>query len=1063
MGAGDFRKAFSPFPAACVLGILVIATAFVKAEQLPIRTYTTADGLARDQVNRIVRDSRGFLWFCTEEGLSRFDGYKFTNYTTADGLPHRSVTDFLETRGGAYWVATEGGVCRFNPKGSSAWHGEPRRVESGATREERHIAASEPVFVSYCHGDDKKGWAVYRLVEDVTGVIWCGAGDGLYRLQQQDGKWTLDPVDIGMPAQQGVIALMEDHRGVLWAGSYNSGLYARWPDGRAERYTMKNGLPGNSIKALLEDREGRLWVGTTMGLSMLVAEPDPARPVVARSYGPRDGLGSDWITSLFQSADGKIWIGTLKGLSELSPSAGSGKPMVRTYTTANGLINTGVGCLAEDRDDNLWIACGNGAMKMARNGFTTYNRADGLGSDEVAALIEDRAGEFYAISSHQVFISRFDGRGFTSIHPDLPKNITYFGWGWNQITFQDQTGEWWVATGQGLCRFPRVNTIEQLANTLPRSVYTRRNGLMSEEVFRLFEDSKGDIWISMFGQINRTKWERATGTFHYYSESDGVPASFWPISFCQDAGDNLWIGSSGSGLIRYASGRFTTYTTADGLPIGWVGAMYLDHLGRLWIATSQGGLGRIDETRADHPRFTTYTTAEGLSSNQANCITEDRWGHIYVGTGRGLDRLDPATGHVKHYTAADGLIRGEVRVAFRDRQGTLWFGGGQDSGLSRLIPEPDPPGSPPPILVTGLRIAGDPYPLSELGETEVSKLELGPNQNDVQIDFVGIGFGMGEIPRYQYMLQGAHADWSPPTDQRSIRFASLSPGTYRFLVRAVTAAGTISASPATVTFTILPPIWRRWWFLGLAALLAGAVIYTLYRYRLARLLELERVRIRIATDLHDDIGASLSQIAILSEVVQQRVGKQNGEVAQPLGLIAGSSRELVDSMSDIVWAIDPRKDHLRDLAQRMRRLASDVCSASNIEFDLRTPEAGQDTRLGADLRREVFLIFKESLNNIARHSACGRAEVDFRIEEGWLTLRLCDDGKGFDILQPSDGHGLASMRERAQRLGGTLQVESTQARGTMVLLRVPLSRRGSWGRRKSAEAAKEPRKLPQRR
>src|SRR5262249_45073976 len=143
----------------------------------------------------------------------------------------------------------------------------------------------------------------------------------------------------------------------------------------------------------------------------------------------------------------------------------------------------------------------------------------------------------------------------------------------------------------------------------------------------------------------------------------------------------------------------TTFTTADGLPIGWVRALYLDHLRRIWIATSQGGLGRIDETGADHPRFTTYTAANGLSSDAANCITEDLWGHIYVGTGRGLDQLDPATGHIKHYTAADGLIRGEVRVAFRDRQGTLWFGGGEDSGLSRLIPQPDRPASPPPILV----------------------------------------------------------------------------------------------------------------------------------------------------------------------------------------------------------------------------------------------------------------------------------------------------------------------------------------------------------------------------
>jgi ligand-binding sensor domain-containing protein/signal transduction histidine kinase len=897
------------------------------------------------------------------------------------------------------------------------------------------------MFVSYGPGEDHKSWAVYRLVEDRTGIIWCGASDGLYRLGLQDGRWALHLVDIGMPAHQGVIAMMEDHRGVLWVGNYNGGLYARWPDGRTQRYTIKEGLPDNAIKALLEDRDERVWVGTTKGLSLLVAEPDPARSVVDRSYGTGDGLGSVWITSLFQSAGGKIWIGTLNGLSELSAPANKEEPKIRTYTTANGLINTGVGCLAEDRDGNLWVACANGAMKMARNGFTTYSRADGLGSDEVAALIEGRAGELYAISSHQVFISRFDGQGFTSIHPDLPKNITYFGWGSNQITFQDHTGEWWVATGQGLCRFPRVNTIEQLARTPPMSVYTSRNGLMSEEVFRLFEDSKGDIWISMFGQINRAKWERATGTFHNYSEEDGVPASFWPISFCQDAAGNLWIGSSGSGLMRYAAGRFTTFTSEDGLPIGWVRALYSDHLGRIWIATSQGGLGRIDETAAEHPRFTTYTIAKGLSSDQANCITEDRWGHIYVGTGRGVDRLDPATGHVKHYTAADGLIRGEVRVAFRDRQGTLWFGGGEDSGLSRLIPEPDRPASPPPILVTGLRIAGDPYPVSELGETEVSGLELGPNQNDVQMDFVGIGFGMGETVRYQYRLEGADADWCPPTDQPSIRFASLSPGAYRFLVRALTADGTISASPATVTFAILPPVWRRWWFLALAALLLGAAIYALYSYRLGRLLELERVRIRIATDLHDDIGSSLSRMAILSEVVKQRMGPLAGDSEELLTEIAESGRRLLDGMSDIVWSIDPRRDDLNNLVSRIREFAAGVLDMKPIKWNLDVPAETDQLKLGPDQRRQIFLIMKEAITNVARHSKCRSLRISIVSSHNWLLAEVSDDGCGFSIgasAAGSSGQGLDSMRSRAAHLGGELTVTSAPGKGTCLRVKVPI-------------------------
>lgn len=220
------------------------------------------------------------------------------------------------------------------------------------------------------------------------------------------------------------------------------------------------------------------------------------------------------------------------------------------------------------------------------------------------------------------------------------------------------------------------------------------------------------------------------------------------------------------------------------------------------------------------------------------------------------------------------------------------------------------------------------------------------------------------------------------------------------------------------------------------------------------------MRTRIATDLHDDIGASLSQIAILSEVVGRKVGGDGSTVAEPLAQIAGTSREMVDSMSDIVWAINPRRDHLEDLAQRMRRFADDLLSARDIALLFRAPDANQRLHLGADLRREVYLVFKEAVNNAAKYASCTRVEVKLRVAGGWLVLRVADDGRGFD---PSafpngrggmGGHGLASMRRRAGSLGGTLEVESAPGRGTAVTLKVPSGGAGRlrkfWRRRKAA-------------
>jgi signal transduction histidine kinase len=234
-------------------------------------------------------------------------------------------------------------------------------------------------------------------------------------------------------------------------------------------------------------------------------------------------------------------------------------------------------------------------------------------------------------------------------------------------------------------------------------------------------------------------------------------------------------------------------------------------------------------------------------------------------------------------------------------------------------------------------------------------------------------------------------------------------------------------------------------FLTLATILVGLAIYAAHRQRVGRLVELERVRTRIATDLHDDIGASLSLIAMLSEVARRNLQHDDPRMKEWFSTIAATSRDTVDAMSDIVWAVNPRRDHLRDLTQRMRRFADDICGARGIELEIRTPETGRDLKVGADLRREVFLVFKECINNIVRHSQCTVADVDLQIDRGWLVLQMRDNGRGCDLTSGSDGDGLASMRLRAKKLGGSLEVRSIDengGHGTSVTLRVPLDYRG---------------------
>jgi len=452
-----------------------------------------------------------------------------------------------------------------------------------------------------------------------------------------------------------------------------------------------------------------------------------------------------------------------------------------------------------------------------------------------------------------------------------------------------------------------------------------------------------------------------------------------------------------------------------------------------------GGLARIDDPSAAQPAFARLTTADGLSTNVLFCITEDDQGRLYIGTGRGVDRLDLVTGNVKHYTAADGLTPGQIPLAFRDRHGALWFGG--IDRVSRLIPAPDAPELPPQTFISGVRVTGIAQPISDLGETDMRGLEFAPHQNHIQIDFVALAFAKGETLQYQYKLEGADADWQALTKHRSVNYANLAAGAYRFLVRAVNAEGVFSQSTARLEFTILAPLWRRWWFLTLAALAIAVAVYADYRYVIARRRVLERVRTRIAADLHDDIGANLTKITILSEVANHQLGHAQQPAHSALSSIANISRESVAAMRDIVWAINPKRDRLLDLTRRMRGFASDIFTNRHIEFRFRAPDRDHELRLGPEVRRDVFLIFKEAVNNIVRHSGCAHAVIELRVEGHWLELSVSDDGKGIDVTTADEGQGLVSMRRRAEGFGGKLEIDSAQVSGTTVRLKVPIGGR----------------------
>jgi ligand-binding sensor domain-containing protein/signal transduction histidine kinase len=1062
----EFKYATKCFRRGPWLATALLLTALLgaHAEQPPARTYSSADGLPRDAVTLVRQDSRGFIWMAAGDGISRFDGYQFTNYTTDDGLPDRRVNDLLETRNGMYWMATDSGLCRFNPMGIRLRTADSGFGATASTRDQQSAVRhhDQPMFIVYNPG--AKPIVFNVLLEDDAGAIWCGTSEGLYRLDASpDGGAQLRFVDLEMPSEKAsdrnVRAVMKDRKGVVWSCTESGALYRLLPDARIERYTQQNGLPpGEQISALLEDHEGNVWVGTKGGLCKLIAAPDPSRAVVAQIYGTNDGLASSWIRCLYQTRDGKLWVGTTAGLCLLAPQKDASAPKFQRYKVENGLCDFEVWDVTEDRDGNLWVASICNVTKIARKGFTRYGLEDGLKALFINSIFENQAGELFTINApYQPTnalinyagrrINKFDGFRFTSVEPNLPLNIAYHGWGWGQTIIQDHMGEWWIPTGAGLYRFPKVDRIEELARARPQLVSMMGGDSNHAEVFRLYEDSRGDVWIATTGlRFGLWRWQRATNSVQDLTPATGVPPNTDFSSFCEDRAGDLWIGTSeGGGLLRYSEGKFKRFTSHDGVPPGWIISLYSDCKGRLWIGSQLGGLNRIDDPTADTLRITKYTTRDGLSSNNIRSITDDSWGRIYVGTGHGVDRLDTVTGNVKRYTVADGLPKNVIEHAHRDRNGALWFG--SPFGLSRFVPEQQETISLPSVYITGLRIAGVARRVSELGETNLPQLELASDQNQVSVDFIGLGADLGEELRYQYRLEGADSEWSAPISERTINYAKLAPGAYRFVVRVVNADGQQSSVPASFTFYVRAPIWMHWWLWALIASIFSLTIYALNRYRVARLLEVANMRTRIATDLHDDIGAGLSRVAILSEVLKQQMGDTSRQSVPLLTEIAESARALIGSMRDIVWAINPQRDDLSNVVFRVRQFASDVLEPQKIRLDFHFPSELESIKLDAEQRRHLFLIFKEAINNIAHHANCRSVSLGISVSHNQMMAIIRDDGCGFSRLHsqeaPTNGHlshGLENMRSRAEEIGGRLNVDSSPGCGTSLTLTFPLKK-----------------------
>jgi signal transduction histidine kinase/ligand-binding sensor domain-containing protein len=558
--------------------------------------------------------------------------------------------------------------------------------------------------------------------------------------------------------------------------------------------------------------------------------------------------------------------------------------------------------------------------------------------------------------------------------------------------------------------------------------------------------SEGELWLRQ-NQV----WEKQTNFVQGHAL----------VALAPGAAGGLWLGTEGGGLYWFDKGIQAHLDKRNGLLSDLVRALYLDPEGALWIGTSGGGLSLWRDGR-----LTTFTTREGLPDNTISQILEDDSGRLWLGSDRGLacasktEFADQAKGMVPKvypqlFGRPEGMFSEECTGGFcpaglKTRAGRLWF-----STLKGVVVAEPPPRTEdtpvPPVLLEEILVDGTAVPASKANQ---APLTLGPGAHRLEFRYTGLSFTAPERLRFRCRLEPLYRDWIDADTSRTVNYGYVPPGQYRFSVTARNGgSGAWNPTPATLSFTVLPHFWQTWWFIGVAALsLVGSVsgvARLVEKRKLHRRLQdleqersLERERARIAQDLHDDLGASLTRVSLLSDLV--KADKDNPvQVETHATKISQSARQTVRALEEIVWALRPGSDSLQSLIEYIAHFANELFEGDRVHCRLDLQHDLPQRSLPPEMRHNIFLIVKEALTNALKHAGATEVRVQARAQADWLELLVEDDGRGFhpeEAARAGKRQGLGNMQHRADAVGATLELKSTPAHGTRVRLWVRFPR-----------------------
>ena len=998
-------------------------------KRLRVRRITTADGLSQTRVAQIVQDDLGFIWFGTQYGLNRYDGYDFKVFVhkpgIEDSLAGAYIFSLLKDRDGMLWIGCNQTLDRFDPRTEtfSHYNVDPEHAEIGGTvfhisQDHRgalwlatgtglhRLDPATRAIVHYRHSatdpeslstDDVK-WSG----EDREGRFWVGTADGLDEFDRDTGKVRLH-IPVPDPFK---VSFFEDRKGRFWV-IHNTGfglaLYDRASNTLAPvsfyaHEPSPESLSG--VQEIQEDEHGLLWIAT-IGEGLLQYNPDQQHFVQYRNH-PEDpnSIAEDDVNTLFKDRGGNLWLGLKLGANVFRPAAPLFESFQHQGDDPDGLSSDFVSAIYDDSNGSLWIGTKNGVEQIDRGTGKKVQMitGDGVSKPNVVAITKDASGLLWMGSFTQGLTS-YDLRSHKYVHY---RHRTY-----------DPTS------------------------------------LSSDTVHALLRDHAGNLWVGTDDGLDR--FDPMSKSFRVFKRDAGGTSGQRYIAITEDPSGFLWLGTHDSGLHKFdpKKGTFEVYKPDPADPASLRDAMtpsvHVSALGTVWVAT-QNGLNRFDPVTG---QFSAYDSTNGLPGNLIDCILEDGRGNLWLSTNNGLSRFEPSSETFANYTTADGLPGNDLTgwsACSKNRDGELFFGG--FSGAVAFSPEKliDSPSEPSLVftdfLVSGVSDVVGPERILKNSIPYTRGLTLTHEERAFSVTFANLQYTHPESTRYRYRLEGLDSNWyEAGGGSRRATFTTLPAGNYVLHVQAHGARGNWSEPGITLRVAVLPPWWATWWIRIVYALLLAVLAWSAYQWRLRlfvhqlqiRMEERVSERTRIAHELHDTLlqgllSASL-QLAVADEKLEETAPAKGRvhRVSEMLRLMIAESRNTVQGL---------RVSRAEDLEDAIAGVPRDLGDSGKLSVSV--VAEGQPRALQAGVRDEVYWIARESITNALRHSKGSAVRITLHYLKDAFLLSVRDDGCGIDSQTLKTGRenhfGLVGMTERARGIRGTLSVSSAPGAGTEVLL-----------------------------